>query len=252
MINIVQLSDLHFGSNDAGITKTLHKTVMNLNPDLVVVSGDLTTRARELEFVAAKEFLEPWVGKRIIVPGNHDISLYNIFRRFFKPLDRFTKIIDKEVDPHFIHNEAVVVGLNSSRSFTIKSGNISSSQIDKVKSIFQNVPGNIMRVVITHHPMKEMDKSITERLYKLGVRVFISGHLHKSDSLLKSFEVDGKTVQAVFVKAGTATSVRYRQEANSFNFLTIDNSNLKVRTYTWDLATRNFALVNEKEYKGIV
>jgi 3',5'-cyclic AMP phosphodiesterase CpdA len=248
MINIIQISDLHFGSNDAYITGELQKTLLNLDPNLVIVSGDLTTRARTKEFIAAKEFLSPLPGEQIIVPGNHDISLYNVIRRFFKPLERFEEIISKDVDPHFINNDAVIIGLNSSRSFTIKGGNISTRQIKKVKLILKDIPPEAVRVVVTHHPMQLMDGKILQQLVELGIRVFVSGHMHKSGSSSISYDIGGLRQEIVFVKAGTATSIRYRNESNSFNKLVIDGLKLSVGTYTWKSPEGHFSIADEKHY----
>ncbi len=241
MTHIIQLSDLHFGSNDIHITDELQKTVIALNPDVVVVSGDLTTRARTAEFLAAKEFLNALPGKQIIIPGNHDISLYNIFRRFYKPLRRFKKIIDLNTDPKFVNSEVIVIGLNSSRSFTIKGGNISGRQIQKVQEILRAVPRDIIKIVATHHPLEKMRSRIIKQLRELGVKVFISGHMHRSGSAVED--------EIVFVRAGTATSVRYRSEPNSFNSLTVKNSELEVHTYTWDISTNKFIKADEKIYR---
>ncbi len=249
MTTLVQLSDLHFGSNDIAITAELQKTVRELNPEVVVVSGDLTTRARTVEFIQAKQFLKYLPGEHIVVPGNHDISLYDVFRRFFKPLDRFKKIISQEVESHYINKEVMIIGLNSSRSFTVKGGNISAKQLEKVEGVLSDVPSSVMRIVVTHHPLNEVGSRIVDRLMELGINFFVSGHMHKSASRMEKHQINGRQLEAVFVEAGTATSVRYRSEPNSFNFLTIDGSSVVVRTHTWQSSEAKFVVVNERQYR---
>ena len=91
MRTLVHLSDLHFGKVDEALLQPLHDLVHRIAPDVVVVSGDLTQRAKTEEFEAAKAWLDTLPGPQIIVPGNHDISLYNVFRRFLQPLTRYKR-----------------------------------------------------------------------------------------------------------------------------------------------------------------
>ena len=58
MGTIVHLSDLHFGRVDPKIVAPLVRTVETAAPDLVVVSGDLTQRARGGQFREARRFLD--------------------------------------------------------------------------------------------------------------------------------------------------------------------------------------------------
>jgi len=82
---IVHLSDLHFGRSDPRLVEPLIKTIRDLNPNLIAVSGDLTQRARSHEFQEARAFLDSFPQPKIVVPGNHDVPLYNIYNRFFGP-----------------------------------------------------------------------------------------------------------------------------------------------------------------------
>src|SRR3954470_9400307 len=98
MRTLVHLSDLHFGRVDPALLDPLRELVQALAPDLVVVSGDLTQRARTEQFEAARGWLDSLPGPQIIVPGNHDIALYNVFRRFVHPLKRYKRYITDELD----------------------------------------------------------------------------------------------------------------------------------------------------------
>ncbi len=230
------------------ITKILQNKVQDLSPDMVVVSGDLTTRARTKEFEDAKQFLESLPGKQIVVPGNHDISLYNIVRRFFKPLERFKDEISAQVEPEFINSEVTVIGLNSSRSFTIKGGNISTKQIERVKNIVNSAPQGSIRIIVTHHPPSEMSSNILERLMKHGVEIIISGHMHKSSVKIERKNIDGEDRDIILIKAGTATSVRYRDEPNSFNHIEINGAEMKLKTYTWVDKSTDFEMIKEENF----
>ena len=64
-------------------------------PDLVVISGDFTQRARTEQFQQACQFLERLreAGHDVLaVPGNHDVPLYDVLRRFVSPLTRYRRV----------------------------------------------------------------------------------------------------------------------------------------------------------------
>src|SRR5437868_15414983 len=118
MRTIVHLSDLHFGRVDPALLDPLRELVRSIVPNVVVVSGDLTQRAKSEEFEAARAWLDTLPGPQIIVPGNHDISLYNVFRRFVQPLERYKRYITDDLDPMYVDEEIAVLGVNTARSLT--------------------------------------------------------------------------------------------------------------------------------------
>ena len=124
MRTIIHLSDLHFGRVDQTLLGPLRDLIHSIAPNVVVISGDLTQRAKSEQFEEARAFLDTLPGPQIVVPGNHDISLYNVFRRFVKPLARYKRYITDELEPVFIDDEIAVVGVNTARSLTIKDGRI--------------------------------------------------------------------------------------------------------------------------------
>ena len=87
MKKIVHLSDLHFGRIDPALVEPLAEAVNETAPTLVVVSGDLTQRARSQQFKEAREFLDRLPRPQVVVPGNHDVPLYDVLSRFARPLD---------------------------------------------------------------------------------------------------------------------------------------------------------------------
>src|SRR4051812_5821030 len=115
---IVHLSDLHFGRLDERLIPPLQKAIAALSPQLVVVSGDLTQRARRPEFEAARAFLDTVSAPQLVVPGNHDIPLYNIVERMVDPLRRYRRHISNDLAPVFTDDEMIVVGLNSARTLS--------------------------------------------------------------------------------------------------------------------------------------
>src|SRR5437764_11171496 len=113
MRRIVHLSDVHFGRVDDQTVERAIESINRLEPNVVVLSGDLTQRARTSEFIAAQQFLNALPKPQIVVPGNHDIPLYNVIDRFARPLDKFRKYITDEPMPKYVDEELAVVGINT-------------------------------------------------------------------------------------------------------------------------------------------
>src|SRR5688500_321214 len=98
---LAHISDLHFGTEDASVAAGLVAELRQVNPALVVVSGDLTQRARGKQFRAARAYLEQLPSPQLVVPGNHDVPLYDVVRRFLFPLTRYRKYITANLEPWF-------------------------------------------------------------------------------------------------------------------------------------------------------
>ena len=124
MRRVVHISDLHFGRTDGQLVAALIRQTRELMPDLFVVSGDLTQRARTWQFQEARHFLDALDRPTIVVPGNHDVPLENLFDRFFRPFVKYSKYITEDLSPTFHDEELAVVGINTARSFTRASGRI--------------------------------------------------------------------------------------------------------------------------------
>ena len=131
---LVHLSDLHFGRVDSAIVQPLIDFIRASKPDLVAVSGDLTQRARTTQFLEARKFLDAIPFPKIVVPGNHDVPLRNIFARLFRMLDRFRRCISDDVEPFYADDEIAVAGLNTARALTGKNGRINRQQLEKLRT----------------------------------------------------------------------------------------------------------------------
>ena len=250
---VVHMSDLHFGRIDERLLSPLVDAVEVVKPDVVVVSGDLTQRARTSEFRAARDFLARLRGPRIVVPGNHDVPLYNIFDRFARPLARFREFIEEDDLPRFIDTELAVIGVNTARSMVVKNGRINKSQIDAIRKTFAALPADVFRVVVTHHPfdsgegMNPDDRvgraALAMREFaECGVDLLLSGHLHvgySGESALSSQVLAG--YGALVVSAGTATSTRVRGEPNEFNVLRVSKSRVEIERHAWMDASMQFS-----------
>src|SRR5919112_4091613 len=152
MRTIVHLSDLHFGRIDQSIIEPLAATVSEIKPDVVVVSGDLTQRARTEQFQEAREFLDELPHPQIIVPGNHDVPLYNVFQRFLEPLDKYRRYITDDLEPFYADEEVAILGVNTARSLTIKDGRVNEQQVARVRELLCRIDDRVAKIVVTHHP----------------------------------------------------------------------------------------------------
>jgi 3',5'-cyclic AMP phosphodiesterase CpdA len=245
MRTIVHVSDLHFGRVDPALLAPLREAVAAVEPDLVVVSGDLTQRARSSQFRAAAGFLATLPGPRLVVPGNHDVPLYDVVRRFLAPLARFRRYIEQEQYPYYQDAEIAVIGINTARSLTFKGGRINQEQVDEVARRFRGLPEAVTRILVSHHPFDlaaDADPSdlvgragmAMQAFAGCGVDLFLSGHLHRtrSGNTAARYAIDG--FAALVVQAGTATSTRGRGEANAFNVIRVGVVEMALESMAWN------------------
>ena len=149
MRTLVHLSDLHFGRIDPIVVDALRDTVRAIAPDLVAVSGDFTQRARSKQFTDARRFLDSLPTPQLIVPGNHDVPLHNVFARFFNPLGGYRHHMTGDLQPHFIDPELVVIGTDTTRSFTIGGGGIRRRELHRIRELLKDANGSsAVRVLV--------------------------------------------------------------------------------------------------------
>ncbi len=261
MRTIVHTSDLHFSRVDARVIAALVTTVNELAPDLVVVSGDLTQRARRGQFVRAAAFLKALRPPRLVVPGNHDVPMFNIPARLFAPFAGYRAHINDDLEPVFDDPEMCVVGLNSVRTVLFSDeGRLNTSQADRGAERLRSAATDAIKIIVTHHPFdvppgQRQDKMIgrsrmaMERLAAAGADLFLAGHLHVSHvgGTATRYKIAGHS--AVLVQAGTM-STRDRGEPNSFNVIRVaDRNNLTIDRMSWDRSATAFAVVWQRAFR---
>src|SRR5579859_4560786 len=99
MKTIAHLSDLHFGRLDQPVARGLVDDLSERHPTLLVVSGDFTQRARPRQYGAARDYLKGLPGPQLVVPGNHDVPMFDVVRRFLFPLNRYRQYISPDLTP---------------------------------------------------------------------------------------------------------------------------------------------------------
>jgi 3',5'-cyclic AMP phosphodiesterase CpdA len=257
---LVHLSDLHFGAHDPTLVAAVERSVDTLKPDLVVVSGDFTQRARTEQFRQACEFLERLrdAGHELLgVPGNHDVPLYDVLRRFLSPLTRYRRFIDDTLCPFAELPGVAVLGINTARSLTFKDGRINHEQVAFIRDTFARTPAGAVRVLVTHHPLfalkvgEQIERAIGRQDMALdavedaGVDMLLAGHNHHASSQDAS-DLVTRAGGALVIQAGTATSTRVREQEQSFNTIDIADGSVTVTVNAW--AGDRFAPSDARRY----
>lgn len=255
MARIAHLSDIHFGAHDPKIVAATEAWLQKRQPDLVIISGDFTQRARVSQFQEAAAYVNRMRAaghKLLMVPGNHDVPLYDVVTRFAAPLRRYKRHISNDLCPWFENDEVAVLGINTARSLTIKDGRINCEQIAMMKERFSSVDARKTRILVTHHPLfampigegGELSEAVgrhddaVKGACEAGVHVALAGHFHRTyaEAARKMAEKAGS---AIVIQAGTATSTRLRNaEPQSFNWLHVErHDRFALQVIAWDGAS---------------
>jgi 3',5'-cyclic AMP phosphodiesterase CpdA len=251
MRTIVHLSDMHFGRVDARLVAPLVRAVHEIAPDLVAISGDLTQRARRSQFEQARAFLDQLPSPRLVVPGNHDVPLYNMAARFLDPYGGYRRYIAQDLEPVFEDAEMIAVGLNSARSLPFHGGGrLNEAQVVRAATRLRAAAPAAVRIVVTHHPFDLPTGHRHEdligrsgmamaKLAAAGADLFLAGHLHVSHvgHTAERYQTPGHS--ALVVQAGTL-STRGRGEVNTINVVRLAPPRITVERYSWNGAAQAF------------
>jgi 3',5'-cyclic AMP phosphodiesterase CpdA len=231
---IAHVSDIHFGKIISDLVVPSLVDEINAGDfDVVVISGDLTQRAREREYRPAREMIDAMEAPVVVVPGNHDVPPW------WRPMDRlfdaggpFRKYISDDPTPTFTTtNEGqklAVFGLDSSHGASIAGGRIRPRHVEAMSAFFADLPVHTFAVLTVHHPLKhlraigphDVARGARRTLRKAGehrVDLILSGHIHRSHVAHIETDVE-EGHRIVIASAGTATSSRGRLENRGVNF----------------------------------
>jgi 3',5'-cyclic AMP phosphodiesterase CpdA len=246
MTTILQGSDVHFGKpHDPQAAEYFLEAVDDIAPDIVVIAGDLTQRAKPREYAAAKAFLDR-LGSRptIVTVGNHDVALYRVWERLGYPFRNYRRYISADLDTSLTIPGATFVSLNSAAPRrAIVNGRLDEAQMRFAARVFQEEAGEGVRVLVTHHAMTAppdgggeahlpRSASWLRALEGMGVEVVLSGHLHRAFVVRHDRDATEEgTGGILLVHSGTASSTRGRRaerEQNSFNVVEVDEEAIAV------------------------
>lgn len=224
---LLHISDTHFGTEEPRVVEALVTLAAQQRPDVVVLSGDITQRARPAQFRAAKTFADRLGALVLAVPGNHDIALFDLWARFTRPYARYAKAFGSDLEPVHASQDLLVIGVNTTRPWRFKNGEVSAAQIDRVAARLAGASAQQLRVVVVHQPaavIKAEDRADQLRGHHAalqawsaaGADLVLGGHIHLPYTLAQH----GLARRLWVVQAGTAVSSRIRLEVpNSVNIL---------------------------------
>jgi len=253
MLNILHVSDLHFGPPYvAAAGEALVRRAAEIEADVSIASGDCTQRAKEHQFAEAREFLDrlPDV-PCVVVPGNHDVPLYRVMERLFRPRELYRKYISEELDQVVRVPGAVIVALDStSPRRSITNGRIHLDQLEFCERAFADAGAGDVRIVVAHHhfapaPDYERDQTMPkarramDRFVELGVEIVMGGHLHRAyiGNSLDVYPGRDRDRGIIIVQSGTTTSRRGRgreREKNSLNRVRVGRDMVRVTHEIYD------------------
>ncbi len=271
---LLQISDLHFGTEVEAVLHSLKQKIKKLDPTLVVVTGDITQRATKTQFLKAKAFFNELAPAPFICcPGNHDISLFNIFSRLFAPYGRYQKILNSKPDGFYANAELELLVLNSTSRFRHIDGKLDINYLAKQLEQFSspdNLPANSpdkqtdkWKVVALHHPLdckQKIDEKnlllnapqVMQMLAQQGVDVVMGGHIH--DPIITTSEARYPTLRkkVLISVCGTGISHRTRRNApNSFMVYDFEKNPSPAVTnqrFDFDSAVSEFKLITQRVF----
>jgi 3',5'-cyclic AMP phosphodiesterase CpdA len=216
---VAHLSDLHLGAHVPASVAALADEVAAFHPDLTVVTGDHTMRARPREFLQAVDLLDKLPRPRLVVPGNHDVPLLSP-ERVTAPYARYRRWIGDD-------NTAVrlpgvtALGINSMPWWRWKSGRVTRHQAASVREVLGQAPPQDVRLLALHHPpfaggLERLAgrSRLTHALRAARVDLILAGHTHVPS-------IQQPAHGPLVVIAGTATSYRVRAVPRSWSLLRI-------------------------------
>ena len=251
MRDILHISDVHFGPpHRAALSESVLRMVAERRPSLVVVSGDLTQRAKPEQFRAARAFVDRILelAPALVVPGNHDVPMYRVWERAFSPFAAYRAHFATELEPIFRDPEMLVVGINTAFNWTIKDGRITLRRLGEVARLFDDTPESLYKIVVAHHHLIPPPNFGTQRVLanayeaidlfsSAGVDLVLSGHLHQSYiGNSEEFYPKGRP-PVVILHSGTTTSSRgrgYERDKNTCNWIRLDADSISVSHLRWD------------------
>lgn len=258
MTRLVHLTDLHFGVERGELVAPLAAAVRENRPDLVVVSGDLTQRSRRGQFVSAMAFLRGLELPLMLIPGNHDIPLFNVISRLIAPYRGYRRAVSRDLAPALQLGGLRLFGTNTVNPWRVRSGVLRPDEVERIATALRRTAGESMNILVCHHPIEEppgFDRGETrgaregiERLLDAGLHGVLSGHLHAWQFGLG---ITGAAPRRLLqVQTGTALCGRLGERDHGFSVLDITAGHLGVTPWGVDesalayipLAPRRFAL----------
>lgn len=229
-------------------------------PDVVVVSGDITKRAKPSQFGEARRFVDALAAPALVVPGNHDVPLFRVWERALSPFGAYRKHFDRELEPEWQDNELLIIGVNTAYGWTFTGGRVRRRQLRSIRRRLAQENGRRFTIIVQHHQMIPVPDYGTDKVFRNaratartlahgGADLVLSGHVHLSH-LGDSTAVDSAATPAVPVLfSGTASSSRGRgpeRDRNTCHWLEIDEGELMVERLEWQTERGGFEVAETR------
>jgi 3',5'-cyclic AMP phosphodiesterase CpdA len=257
---LVHVSDIHLGVHaDLEQLQALPEWARGIGPTAIIISGDLTQRARHGEFMAARLLLrqlEP-IAPLLVMPGNHDVqwwtSPFGLFGQRVK-YAKYRHYFGEELTPTLSVPGAIIASMLSSHGIAFGSltwnpndmttiGHLPKSEVDRVGRMFQQAPADTVRVAVVHHNVIRGNisgrmglarwRTAQRRLVAIGADLVLSGHDHEE----MAEQIGGSTVVSV---AGTHTDRTRGERPAASNVVRVAADRIHVEHHVWDLEQRQF------------
>lgn len=255
---LLQISDPHFGTERASVVAALHALCRHLAPEVVVVSGDITQRARRKQFAAARAFVDSLDAPRaLVIPGNHDVPLFDVLTRIVAPYREHRRVFGDDLEPELDAEDLLVLCVNTTRAYRHKHGEVSETQIERVAERLRAARPEQVRVVVTHQPAAVFRPGDAHDRLRggepalrawaaAGADIVLGGHIHFPYLLAMHERLDDLERRLWVLNAGTATSSRTRHEAdNSVNCIRYAPFEAHVQRWDYGEVAERFELVSE-------
>ncbi len=241
-LTLFHISDLHFGLEDPRALAFFKSELARERPAAVLITGDLTMRARDREFAAACRWISDLDVPVTVEVGNHDLPYFNLVERFTDPYRRFRtieKLIEKQLD---LPGLAVVPLKTVTRAqwrWPWSNGWVTDAALADTLAALDALPAGTRAIVTAHHPLTERDprgKLLTiggtramEALAKRKVLAVLSGHVHDA------FDLTQETPAGPLRMIGAGTlSKRIRSTPPSFNALSVSEAGIEVHVRNFE------------------
>lgn len=232
MTVILHISDPHFGTERATVMDALLQLRREQAPELLILSGDITQRARRRQFRLARVFVNRLnVANTLTLPGNHDIPMFNLAARVFYPYANYCREFGPNLEPAFESERLLVLAVNTTRPYRRKDGEVSVQQIERVARRLGAARPEQLRIVVTHQPVAVLRDQDADNLLhaheraarawvRAGADLILGGHIHLPYLAALHEQLPDLRRRAWALQAGTAVSRRIRHEAdNSINLI---------------------------------
>lgn len=234
MTVLFHASDLHFGAEDTAALTWFTGQVRKAAPDAVVITGDLTMRARATEFAAAGRWLGELGVPVLIEPGNHDLPYFNPVRRLWRPYHRVMRLQDRFHDGVKIDGVHLVSLPTTARvqwRLNWSKGKVNRRALQNALVSLTSSAPDMVKIVLAHHPLIEAEtqssgrttggRAALDALAAAGAHAVLSGHVHDP------FDLRVPTGEGAIRLIGAGTlSERVRVTPPSFNRLVIESGEL--------------------------